>query len=77
MADIVRFTGITRLPVDPERVLEDVRGELSEVVVIGHDHEGNFVFSASEPDAASVIYLLEKAKYALMRTVERLEKGDV
>lgn len=66
-AEILRFNGITRLPLDPNQVLEGaIDGDLKSVVIIGYTQDGEFWFASSDPDGPSVLWDLEKAKQALL-----------
>jgi hypothetical protein len=76
MTDIVRFPGITRLPTDPDVVLESAQGRLELAVVIGVTPEGNFYFESSEPDGGVVVWWLERAKHKLMKIVDEMEEGS-
>ncbi len=59
--------GITRLDIPVDRVLDDAK-EWSEgaVIVIGWDKDGNLGFASSVADGGDALWLLEKAKLALM-----------
>lgn len=71
MGEIVKYPGITKLDLPPERILSAaLERELTEVVVVGFDKEGEYYFSSSVADGGSVIWLLEMAKKKL------LEIGD-
>lgn len=67
-ADILRFNGITRLPLDPKQVLERALegGDLKSVIIVGYTQEDKFWFASSDPDGPSVLWDLEKAKRALL-----------
>jgi hypothetical protein len=71
MADVVDFTGITRLPSDPQRVLEKaLSAGMKSVVVIGFDADGGEYFGSSDADGGSVIWHLERAKLKLLRVAD-------
>lgn len=57
---------VTRLDLDPGRVLAMAEDQLEGVVVIGFDKEGEFYFASSYADGGDVIYLLEMAKKRLL-----------
>ena len=69
-ADIVRFPGLTRYGLDPDRVLQDAIGKLEGVVITGFDKDGNSYFATSYADGGNTLWLLEICKKAL------LEVGD-
>jgi hypothetical protein len=74
MSDVVKFTGISTLPIDPDKVLEEAVGRLELAIVVGADRDGNFYFASSEVDGAEVTWWLERAKYKLMQVVDKLEQ---
>lgn len=68
MGDVLKFTGVTRLSVDPDGVLEGAMGQLSDVVLIGWGKEGELWFACSQKcTTAELLYLLESAKAELLR----------
>lgn len=71
MSEILRYPGITPHDWDPDQLLEQAAGKLDECVIVGFDKEGQFYFDSSKADGGAVLWLLEKAKKAL------LEVGDV
>lgn len=66
MSKVIPFTGITRLDLDPDRVLEQCKGALEGVVVIGYDAEGAEYFASSYADGGTVLWLLERCKARLL-----------
>lgn len=69
MTNVVPFNGITRLDLDPERVLEAARGQLTGVVIMGYARDGSEYFASSYADGGDVLWLLERSKLKLL-TVE-------
>lgn len=65
MAKVIPFTGITRLDLPADRILEGAAGKL-EGVVIGYDHEGEMYAASSYADGGTVLWLLEKCKRSLL-----------
>lgn len=68
-AEIFSFTGITRLDIDPDRVLEQAIGKLQGVLVIGFDHEGEFYAVSSYADGGNAIWLLEVCKKHILKDI--------
>ena len=67
MSNVVVLGGITKLDIPPERVLSAaLEAELSEVVIMGRDQEGNEYFASSIADGADVIWLAERMKLKLI-----------
>lgn len=52
----------TRLDIPPDRVLEGAVGELTCVVVVGYDHDGEEYFASSTADDERILWLLERLK---------------
>lgn len=65
-AQILNFTGITNLDLDPDRVLDAAKGKLQGVIVIGFDNEGEFYGASSYADGGTVIWLLEVCKQRIL-----------
>jgi len=66
-AEILNFTGITKGDIPPQAVLEGaMEMDLNEVVAVGYNSKGEFYFASSVGDIHRVLYLLEKAKKAIM-----------
>jgi len=67
MDNVVILPVVTRLDIPVERILSAAKeAEMSEVVIIGFDKDGDFYFSASKADAGDVIWCLEMAKKKLL-----------
>ncbi len=76
-AEVMPFTGISTLKVDPQRVIAWALDHgLTQVVICGFDAEGNDYFATSEPDAAVAGFHLDRAKWNLMRQVDRMVDGE-
>lgn len=65
-AQVFDFTGITKLDLDPDRVLEAAKGKLQGVVVVGFDHDGEFYGASSYADGGNAIWLLEVCKKRIL-----------
>lgn len=65
--NVIPLGNITRLDLPTDRVLDAVKGDCSDgVVVIGFDNGGELFFKSSIADGGSVLWLLEQAKLALL-----------
>lgn len=72
MSNVVTLPVITRLDLDPGRVLQAaIEDNLTEVVIVGFDQDGKEYFASSKSDAADVIFHLERAKHRLMRVIDQ------
>jgi len=71
--NVVEFGGITKLDLDPDRLLQKAMGRLSEVVIIGFDKDGGEYFAASKADAGDTLYHLDRARHRLMKTIDGMQ----
>lgn len=75
--EVLEFTGITSLDIDPMRILEAAKDAgMTEVVICGFDADGNEYFASSVADAGAAGFHLDRAKWALMRQVDRMVEGE-
>ena len=66
-AKIIPFTGVTALDLDPNQVLDQAKGKLAGVVVLGFLDDGtDTYFASSYADGGTVLWLLEKLKLKLL-----------
>ena len=72
MSNVIPFSGITRLDLDPDIVLEEAKGKLEGFVIAGHDKEGNEYFASTYADGGDVLWLLERMKLRLLMVVEEM-----
>ncbi len=76
-AEVLDFTGITQLDLDPQRVLQGaLEAGLAEVVIVGVDADGDEYFASSVSDGGTANWHLDRAKWNLMRQTDRLMEGD-
>lgn len=61
------FPGITVKDHDPDVMLRLAQGQLTEVVILGFDKNGELFFSSNVADGGTVLWLMEKAKLMLMK----------
>ena len=66
MSKVIPFTGLTKLDLPVERVLEEAKQYMTGVVLIGYDNEGCHYFASTFADGGEVLWLLEKCKQTLM-----------
>lgn len=72
MGDVVELNLITKLDLDPDRLLQKAIGQLDEVLIIGFTKDGGEYFASSKADASNPIYLCERAKHRLMKMLDEL-----
>ena len=75
MSNVVKFPGISFHDIDPDQVLQEAIGELSEVVIVGFGKDGEQYFASSVADGGQSLWHLERAKWALMKITDELEDG--
>ena len=66
-SNVIDLPVITRLNLDPDRVLNKAIGELKDVVIIGYDKDDNEYFATSMADGGDIVWLLERMKLRLLR----------
>jgi hypothetical protein len=69
-AEVIPFPGDTLLDLDPDGVLKSNVGEFKTVVLIGVGNDDLLRCCASTADVAEAIFLLERAKLALLKTID-------
>jgi len=70
MTNVVRFTGITKLDMPADHVIESALGKLEGVVILGYDKDGQEYFASSYADGGDMLWLLERAKKALLEMAD-------
>jgi hypothetical protein len=63
---IIPFSGITKLDLDPDQILERAKGKLDGVLIIGFNLDGELFTASSYADGGTVLWLLESCKKRLM-----------
>ena len=66
MSNVILFNGITKLDLDPDMVLENSKGKLEGVILIGYDKEGEEYFASTYADGGEVLWLIERMKLRLL-----------
>lgn len=76
-AEVIDIGCVTRLDIDPDRVLSKaIEAEMTAVIIVGFDADGQDYFAASMADAAEALWHLERAKWRLMRQADALQGAD-
>ena len=65
-ADIFEFNGVTRLDLDPDRLLQAAVGRLESVVIVGYDKDGREFFASSVADGAESLWMLQRGAHKLL-----------
>ncbi len=66
MGDVVELGNITKLDLPADRILENTKGKMEGVVILGYDKDENEYFASSYADGGTVLWLLEMAKKRLL-----------
>lgn len=78
-AKVIPIGGVTKLDLPPDRILEEAKGKLDGVVIIGFpkDGFGGQVYAASSyADGGEVLWLLEACKNLMMRSIDSIDDLD-
>ena len=67
MSNVVPFTGITRLDLDPDRTLENLKGSLKGFVIVGYDYDDVEFFASTYADGGTALWLIERLKMQLLQ----------
>lgn len=70
MSKVIPFKGITKLDLDPDIILENNKGKLEGVVIMGWDKDGKEFFASSYADGGTVLWLVERMKKALLEIAD-------
>lgn len=73
VAKVIQFRGITRLNLDPDTVLENNKGKLEGLVILGYGKDGDEYFASTYADGSEVLWLLERCKKMLLEVPDGLE----
>lgn len=73
MGKILQFRGITKLNLDPDMVLENNKGKLEGLVILGYDKDGAEYFASTYADGGDVLWLLERCKKMVLEVADGTE----
>ena len=73
MSNVIPLGCITKLDIPVDRVLEEAKEKLDTCILIGYDKWGDLYFASTVSDGGDVLWLLEKAKQALMNVDQQEE----
>lgn len=66
MSKVIPFTGITKLDLTPDIILENLKGTFEGFVIMGYTTEGEEYFSSTYADGGTALWLIERCKTALL-----------
>ena len=59
MGEVIKFTGVTRIPCDAPGVLDGAKEfDLDTVIVLGRTQDGDLYFDSTTPDGGDVLWLM-------------------
>ena len=70
MSNVVKFPGETLLDLNPDDILEEAKGKLDKVMVIGYTEDGAEYFDSSFADGMIAVWLLERIKLIMLNIVD-------
>lgn len=62
MAHIISFTGDTRLDIDPDRILQELHGQLDAFVLGGITKDGDDIFVVTFASLPEAFWMVEKLR---------------
>jgi hypothetical protein len=68
VSNVIPFTGITTLDLDADQVLENCKGQMEGVVLMGWDKDGELFFASTYADGGNVLWLMEQCKKRLLES---------
>jgi len=66
MNKVLPLNNVTRLDLPVDRVLEEAKGKLEGVVLLGFDNDGEEYFASTYADGGTVLWLLANCKKQLL-----------
>jgi len=66
MGKVIPFNGVTKLDLDPDIILENLKGEFEGFVIVGYTPDGEEYFASTYADGGVALWLLERCKRALL-----------
>jgi len=77
MTNVVDLDTVSTIDTPVHKIINKAEGaNLTDIVILGFDAEGELFFSSSKADAGEVFYHLEMAKYRLMKVCNREHKDE-
>lgn len=70
MSKVIPFTGVTKLDMPADQVLESAMGEMEGVVIMGWTKDGKEYFASSYADGGTVLWLAERMKKMLLEVAD-------
>lgn len=71
--EVVAFRAPTKHDLEPDTLLETNKSTFKHLVMLGYDHDNDFVFASTIADGGDVVWLLELAKLKLFKITGDIE----
>mgnify|MGYP007049613264 CR=1 FL=1 len=66
MGKVIPFNGVTKLDLDPNITLENLKGKFEGFVIMGYTPDGEEFFASTYADGGTALWLIERCKRALL-----------
>ncbi len=70
MSNIIDLPVITRLDIDPDKILNNAIGQLENVIIIGEWKDGEEYFASSAANGPDILWAIERAKKTLLEVMD-------
>ena len=67
MPNVIPIGGVTSLDFPADRILEDAKGKMDSLVIMGWDKNEVLYFASSIADGGKVLWLMERCKKLLLQ----------
>ncbi|MBP8235855.1 MAG: hypothetical protein KAY22_26525 [Rhizorhabdus sp.] len=74
MSNVIPLGKVTHLDLSPDQVLHGAMGELSALVIMAWDKDGDLYFASTMSDGGEVLWLMEQCKKRLLESAKEEEK---
>lgn len=71
--NVVMLPVVTRLDLDPDLVLDNLKGKLSGFVLCGYGVDGEEFFSSTISGGPEALWIIERCKKALLSQIDKEE----
>jgi len=69
MGKVIPLGNVTYLDIDPDLILENNKGKLASVLIMGWTKDDEFFTASSQADGGEVLWFMELCKQRLMQGV--------
>jgi hypothetical protein len=65
-AEVVQFPGPTTAEIPADKILENIKGKYTDIVVFGYSEDGGFHMHSSTPDADTVLGMVARGQHIIL-----------